>query len=90
MCADVDIAPNPNEVANTMWVSQEEMEAMLLEERPADEAIAPWFRCIAARMRPTWWKAYNDKQALGELADDEIHDMGTSPTCSLMQWEPIC
>ena len=77
MCADVDIAPNPNEVANTMWVSQEEMEAMLLEERPADEAIAPWFRCIAARiMHPTWWKAYNDKQALGELADEEIHDMG--------------
>ncbi|MEC7988544.1 MAG: isopentenyl-diphosphate delta-isomerase [Candidatus Thermoplasmatota archaeon] len=77
MCADVDIAPNPNEVANTMWVSQEEMEAMLLEERPADEAIAPWFRCIAARiMHPTWWEVYNDKEALRELADEEIHDMG--------------
>ena len=77
MCADVDIAPNPNEVANTMWVSQEELEAMLLEERPPEEAIAPWFRCIAARvMQPTWWASYNDQKALVELADDLIHDMG--------------
>ena len=82
MCADVDIAPNPNEVANTMWVSQEELEAMLLEERPPEEAIAPWFRCIAARvMQPTWWASYNDQKALVELADDLIHDMVTSPTC---------
>ena len=77
MCADVDLAPNPNEVANTMWVSQDELEAMLLEERPPEEAIAPWFRCIAARvMQPTWWASYNDQKALAELADDLIHDMG--------------
>ena len=77
MCADVDLVPNPNEVANTMWVSQEELEAMLLEERPPEEAIAPWIRCIAARvMQPTWWASYNEQSALAELADDLIHDMG--------------
>jgi geranylgeranyl diphosphate synthase type I len=77
MCADVDLHPNPNEVANTMWVDREAMEAMLLEEREANQAIAPWFRCIAARiMRPSWWTAFNDKNALAELGDELIHDMG--------------
>jgi geranylgeranyl diphosphate synthase type I len=53
------------------------MEAMLIEERPPEQAIAPWFRCIAARiMQPTWWASFNDQQALAELADEQIHDMG--------------
>ena len=77
MCADVEINPNPNEVANIMWVNHDEMEAMLIEERPPEQAIAPWFRCIAARiMQPTWWASFNDQQALAELADEQIHDMG--------------
>ena len=49
MCADVELSPNPNEVANIMWVDHEALEAMLIEERAPDQAIAPWFRCIAAR-----------------------------------------
>ncbi|MGB1485156.1 MAG: isopentenyl-diphosphate delta-isomerase [Poseidonia sp.] len=77
MCADVELNPNPNEVANTMWVSHEEMEAMLLEERPAEQAIAPWFRCIAALvMNEAWWTHYNQPDKLAELADTNIHDMG--------------
>ena len=77
MCADVELNPNPNEVANTMWVSHEEMEAMLLEERPADQAIAPWFRCIAALvMNEAWWTHYSQPDKLAELADTNIHDMG--------------
>ena len=77
MCADVEINLNPNEVANTLWVDHDKMEAMLLEERAADQAIAPWFRCIAARiMKPSWWSAFNDKDALVDLSDERIHDMG--------------
>ena len=77
MCADVEINPNPNEVANTLWVDHDKMEAMLLEERAADQAIAPWFRCIAARiMQPSWWSAFSDKDALADLSDERIHDMG--------------
>ena len=77
LTADVKLQPNPNEVSQTMWVSYEEMESMLLEQRPADNAIAPWFRCIAARiMTEDWWKLHNDKKELTSLADDRIHDMG--------------
>lgn len=77
LCADVELNPNPNEVSNILWVSQQEMEQMLVEEREANEAIAPWFRCIAARiMTEDWWMHHNDKAALANLSDDIIHDMG--------------
>lgn len=77
MCADVDIQPNPNEVANIMWVDRDALEAMLIEEREADQAVAPWFRCIATRvMTEAWWQHYADGDKLAELSDDLIHDMG--------------
>ena len=77
MCADVEVNPNPNEVANIMWVSHQELENMLVEDRPADEAIAPWFRCIATLiMSEAWWTNFNQPEHLANLADDAIHDMG--------------
>ena len=77
MSADVELAVNPNEVADVMWVNQEALEAMLVEDRPPEQAVAPWFRCIASRiMNPAWWEGFNNPMALKELADDEIHDMG--------------
>ena len=91
MCADVDIAPNPNEVANTMWVSQEEMEAMLLEERPADEAIAPWFRCIAARiMHPRGGKPTTTNKPSGNSPMKKFTTWVTSRTCYQMRRDPTC
>lgn len=75
--ADVEVNPNPNEVSEIMWVNEEQLELMLLEERESDEAIAPWFRCIAALlMTPEWWSAIGDKERLKSLGDDLIHDMG--------------
>ena len=77
LTADVEVNPNPNEIATVRWVDYEEMEALLLEEREADEAIAPWFRCIAARiMTEDWWTHHNDRSALLKMNDDLIHDMG--------------
>ena len=68
--ADVDVNPNPNEVSEIKWVSQAELEEMLLAEDP-DNVIAPWFRCIAARiMNDDWWRPGCVKP------DDLIHDMG--------------
>ncbi len=68
--ADVDVNPNPNEVSEIKWVSQAELEEMLLAEDP-ENVIAPWFRCIAARiMDDDWWRPGCAK------SDDLIHDMG--------------
>ena len=74
--ADVDLNPNPNEVSAIKWVSANELEVMLVEQ-DSDEVIAPWFRCIAARlMNEDWWNAIGDKAACETLQDGLIHDMG--------------
>ena len=67
---DVDVKPNPNEVSEIKWVSQEDLEEMLVADDP-ENVIAPWFRCIAARiMDDDWWRPGCVKP------DDLIHDMG--------------
>ncbi|MCH2435262.1 MAG: isopentenyl-diphosphate delta-isomerase [Candidatus Poseidoniaceae archaeon] len=68
--ADVDVNPNPNEVSEIKWVSQADLEEMLVAEDD-ENLIAPWFRCIAARiMNDDWWRP-------GCVSADElIHDMG--------------
>ncbi|MGA0331252.1 MAG: isopentenyl-diphosphate delta-isomerase [Candidatus Poseidoniaceae archaeon] len=74
--ADVDLNPNPNEVAAIKWVNAEELDAMLVDLE-SDEIIAPWFRCIAARlMNEEWWEAIGNQTACEALQDGLIHDMG--------------
>ena len=74
--ADVELDPNPNEVSAVKWVSSEELDAMLVGE-DSDDVIAPWFRCIAARlMNEDWWAAIGNKAACEALQDGLIHDMG--------------
>ena len=74
--ANVELDPNPNEVSAVKWVSAEELDAMLVDE-DSDDVIAPWFRCIAARlMNEDWWNAIGDKAACEALQDGLIHDMG--------------
>jgi len=77
MKADLQVNPNPNEVADTRWVTFDELEAMLLAEPSPGEVVAPWFRCIAARiMTEAWWDAGGEVEASKALSDDRIHDMG--------------
>ena len=67
---DFDVKPNPNEVSEIKWVSQEDLEEMLVADDP-ENVIAPWVRCIAARiMNDDWWRPGCVKP------DDLIHDMG--------------
>ena len=74
--ADVELDPNPNEVSAVKWVSAEELDEMLVDQ-DSDVVIAPWFRCIAARlMNEDWWSAIGDKAACEALQDGLIHDMG--------------
>ena len=66
--ADVKPAPNPNEIAETRWVTQAELRELLDSEQ-----IGPWFRLIAENLLPAWWE---NLDGLTEMADTEIHDMG--------------
>jgi len=74
--ADVEVDPNPNEVSSIKWVDVDELDAMLVDQE-SGEIIAPWFRCIAARlMNKDWWNAAGNKEACEALQDGRIHDMG--------------
>jgi len=74
--ADVEVNPNPNEVSSIKWVNAEELEEMLVDS-DSNNIIAPWFRCIAARlMNEDWWSAIGNKDACEALQDGLIHDMG--------------
>ena len=75
--ADVDVNFNENEVSEIKWVSQEELEELLVAEVEGDGEIAPWFRCIASRlMTDEWWQAVGDSEKISQISDDIIHDMG--------------
>ena len=68
--ADVNVNPNPNEVSEIKWVNQSELEELLIAD-DSKNVIAPWFRCIAARiMDDDWWRPGCAKP------DGLIHDMG--------------
>ena len=50
--ADVDHAPNPNEVQDTRYVSQSQLKGMFEEK---DGKFTPWFRLICESMLYEWW-----------------------------------
>lgn len=64
---------NPNEIADTAWVTQAELEEWLANDRARGEIIAPWFRCIAEEILPEWW---GNLDSLPAMADEVIRDMG--------------
>ncbi|DAC27498.1 MAG TPA: isopentenyl-diphosphate delta-isomerase [Candidatus Poseidoniales archaeon] len=75
--ADVELNINENEVSDVKWVSEEELESMLVSEDLSDGEIAPWFRCIASIiMNQEWWSSVGDLAKMSSLSDNKIHDMG--------------
>jgi len=75
--ADVELNPNQNEVSEIAWVDQQELEHWLIDEEETNGIIAPWFRCIAARiMTDEWWSAAGNADECKSLVDGRIHDMG--------------
>ena len=71
LVADVEPAPNPDEVETVRWVDQCELQAMLAEH-PDSINIAPWFRIIAEEFLPGWWPYLNDRKKLNALVNMTI------------------
>ena len=66
--ADVSLAPNPEEVAATRYVTRPELEAMMA---PASGLRwSPWFRIIAAHFLGAWWDDLPAALAGGGRHDD--------------------
>lgn len=52
--ADVDVNPNPEEVAAVKHVDLQELQAMM--DPSSGLHWSPWFRIIAKHFLPTWWQ----------------------------------
>lgn len=65
----VTIAPNPEEIDATRWVTREELREMM-----ADPALrwSPWFRIICDRFLDKWWQNLDET-----IGTDKHVDLGT-------------
>jgi isopentenyl-diphosphate delta-isomerase len=61
------LAPHPEEVAATRYVTREELAAMM--DPGSGLKWSPWFRIIAAHFLPRWWEDLDDVLASGKHAD---------------------
>jgi isopentenyldiphosphate isomerase len=59
---DVDIDPNPNEIAETRWVGLDELNSMAIAHSRLELVIAPWFELIRRNFLDRLW-----------VADDGFH-----------------
>ena len=54
---DVTVAPNPEEVAEARWMSQQQIRQLVADAAAgADELISPWFGEIEGLLLHTWWE----------------------------------
>ena len=67
------VEPNPNEISETAWVTQTELQEWLDDPKETRGIIAPWFRLIAENILPEWW---GNLDGLLTHADHLIRDMG--------------
>lgn len=71
--SDLLVEPNPNEISETAWVTQTELQEWLDDPKETRGIIAPWFRLIAENILPEWW---GNLDGLPTHADHLIRDMG--------------
>ena len=69
--ANMEIRPNPNEISEVRWVSEDELDQWLSENPQDGRIIAPWFRLIAENILPEWW---GNLDGLPAHADKLIRD----------------
>lgn len=70
---DMELNVNINEISETIWVSQSDLEEWLSEHPTRRGIIAPWFRLIAENILPEWW---GNLDGLPSLADQQIRHFG--------------
>ena len=61
------LAPNAEEVADTRWVDEAELKAMMAPS--SGLAWSPWFRIIAERWLPAWWRDLDEVLEKGAHVD---------------------
>lgn len=54
---DIPLNPNPEEVAESRYVSPEELKAILDEGDKGNLLVTPWFKLIVENFISKWWDA---------------------------------
>ena len=65
---DLDINPNPNEIAETRYVNKQELEELF----DGTEKIGPWFRLIKDNFLDSIWQSLDN---LKSISDKKLHKM---------------
>ena len=68
--AHVDLKPNPDEVDDAKYVTEDELERMMKPD--SGLKWSPWFRIIAKRFLHQWWHDVDQT-----IATDTHVDLGT-------------
>jgi len=63
----VDVTPNPEEVAETRYITRDELAAMFADPVQA-ATVAPWMLAIGRRFLFRWWDALLQQRAAGDIA----------------------
>lgn len=67
---DVDLHPNPDEVADVMYVNRDKLKE-LVKKADAQEGgikLSPWFRLVVDNFLPKWWD-HVEQRTLQDVAD---------------------
>ena len=73
--ADLPMAPHPDEVGDTRWVTKAELAEMMREGNRL--RWSPWFRIIAKEFLGTWWDEMDEAlRVRGKFVDGKIHAIG--------------
>ena len=70
---DVVLKPDPNEVSETRYFTQEELGAFLAGAQEQGVRVSSWFYFIAKELLPAWWANLG---SLASLQDTKIHRAG--------------
>jgi isopentenyl-diphosphate delta-isomerase len=71
--SDVNVNPNPNEIEETKYVDQNELQSLFDAADNKSLNIGPWFRLIKENFLSDIWDALDD---LSNITDEKLHYMG--------------
>lgn len=75
--ADVELAPNPNEVREVAYLAADEVAELFSTADERGVQVTPWARHIVEQFVFEWWEDLGDAEALARHADaTTIHRMG--------------
>ena len=70
---DVEINPNQNEIQNTKYVDEKELNDLFSKANFNDVKVGPWFRLIKDNFLSKIWR---NLESLESIADNEVHHLG--------------